>query len=137
MKGSQKVPVKGGASLARMDADRALPPAHLRKGFPFPVTLLIVCRRIVITSPSISLVGKDRARILSALGDTVRERRLELGLSQEAVAERAGLHRTYIGSVERGERNVSLANIFRLATALDLAAWDLLRRSELRRSRRS
>lgn len=129
--------MKGGASFARTEADLAFPPAHLRKGLAFPPVLLMVCRLIVITSLSIAIVGKDRARILTALGDTVRERRLELGLSQEALAERAGLHRTYIGSVERGERNVSLANIFQLATALDLAAWELLRRSEQRRPKRS
>jgi transcriptional regulator with XRE-family HTH domain len=57
----------------------------------------------------------------------VRARRIHLGLSQEKLAERAGLHRTYIGSLERGERNVSLVNIVRVASALNCDPADLVR----------
>ena len=57
----------------------------------------------------------------------VREQRKALRLSQEALADLCGLHRTYIGSIERAERNVSLDNIEKIATALDLQGWDLLR----------
>ena len=53
-------------------------------------------------------------------GQRDRARRYELGLSQEALAEAAGMHRTYVGSRERGERNVALLNIVRLAEALEL-----------------
>ena len=60
-------------------------------------------------------------------GQRVRERRLELGMSQETLAETSGLHRTYVGSLERGERNVALLNIVRLARALDLDPGELLR----------
>jgi transcriptional regulator with XRE-family HTH domain len=56
----------------------------------------------------------------------LKSRRTELGLSQEVLADEAGLHRTYIGSVERGERNVSIDNMERLAKALDLDIADLL-----------
>lgn len=52
------------------------------------------------------------------LGETIRRLREAEGISQEDLADRCGLHRTYVGSVERGERNVSLANIVRLAKAL-------------------
>lgn len=53
------------------------------------------------------------------LGGNIRSFREAIGISQEELAERCGLHRTYVGSVERGERNVSLENILRLARALN------------------
>jgi transcriptional regulator with XRE-family HTH domain len=52
-----------------------------------------------------------------------------LGLSQEKLADLAGLHRTYVGSVERAERNISIDNVERLAQALNLDIIDLLRPS--------
>lgn len=59
-------------------------------------------------------------------GRALRAARLERGLSREGLAELAGLHRTYVGDVERGERNVSLVNIERLARALGVRPSDLL-----------
>ncbi len=64
--------------------------------------------------------------LLQNFGMRVRHRRRELGISQEELAHRAGLHRSYIGDIERGGRNVSLTNIVRLATALDTTAAVLL-----------
>lgn len=66
--------------------------------------------------------------ITREFGDRMRARREEMGLSQEDLAGRCGLHRTYVGSVERGERNVSLINIVRIADALDVDAGWLVRR---------
>ncbi|TDE13567.1 helix-turn-helix domain-containing protein [Jiangella asiatica] len=68
----------------------------------------------------------DERVALSAFGRRVRELRKELGLSQEELADRADLHRTYVGSIERGERNVALINIHRLAKALGVPPGDLL-----------
>lgn len=62
-----------------------------------------------------------------AFGKRVREKREALGMSQEALAASAGLHRTYVGTVERGERNPALVNILRLAAALEVDPADLVR----------
>lgn len=60
-------------------------------------------------------------------GGRVRARRHELGLSQEALAVRCGLHWTFVGQVERGRRNVSLHNILKLASGLDADPGTLVR----------
>lgn len=60
-------------------------------------------------------------------GARVRERRLQLGLSQESLADRCGLHWTYVGQVERGQRNISLHNIVRLAAALGTDPGELVK----------
>ena len=59
--------------------------------------------------------------IKQRFGLAIRRRRRELDLSQEALAEAASLHRTYISSIERGERNTSLENIEKLAKALSIS----------------
>jgi len=66
------------------------------------------------------------ADLLRAFGAAVRRLRAGRGLSQEQFAELAGLHRTYLGGIERGERNVSLVNINRLARALGLTLGELM-----------
>ena len=58
-------------------------------------------------------------------GTTIKSKRSELGMSQEELADRAGLHRTYVSDVERGMRNVSLISIEKLAHALGLSVWRL------------
>lgn len=58
---------------------------------------------------------------LQRFGSRVRAERERLGVSQEELADRAGVHRTYLGSVERGERNVGLLNVLRIARALGVA----------------
>lgn len=61
------------------------------------------------------------------LGLRIRERRVEFNWSQEDLAEQANLHRTYIGAVERGEKNISLINILKIARALKLDPSELLK----------
>lgn len=63
---------------------------------------------------------------LIQLGQNIRKLREAKGLSQERLAEVADLHRTYVGAIERGERNVSLRNIVCLAKALDVTPSRLL-----------
>src|SRR5688572_18818190 len=64
--------------------------------------------------------------LLTALSYTVRERREVLRLSQEEVAQRAKLHRTYISDIERGARNLSLKSLVDLARALELSTSELI-----------
>jgi len=63
--------------------------------------------------------------VKSRFGSRLRQLRDERGYSQEELAERAGLHRNYIGGVERGERNVALENIVKLAKALSVKPSEL------------
>lgn len=63
---------------------------------------------------------------LVKFGERVRQERLKQNLSQEALAAKAGLHRTYIGMVERAEKNITLGNIEKVAGALKISINDLL-----------
>jgi len=58
--------------------------------------------------------------VLLNFGNKVREERLKRNLSQEELAERAGVHRTYIGMIERAEKNITLSNIEKIALALEI-----------------
>lgn len=69
---------------------------------------------------------RKKTAVRIAFGTEVRKRRHKLLLSQEALSERAGLHPTYLGSVERGERNISLENIIALAKALLCSPRELM-----------
>ena len=68
-------------------------------------------------------MGEVRIRF----GKVLRERRRKLGVSQEAFADLCGLDRTYVGGIERGERNVALINIEKLARALKISLSELFR----------
>ena len=65
-----------------------------------------------------------KREILTKFGQKVRDERKRLGLSQEKLAGRAGVHRTYIGMVERAEKNITLENIEKIAKALKISIAD-------------
>lgn len=67
----------------------------------------------------------DKEPILLAFGHRVQELRKERNLSQEQLADLAGAHRTYIGMIERAEKNITLCNIERIAKALNMNIKDL------------
>lgn len=70
--------------------------------------------------------GNETESLRNVLARNVRQLRHERGLSQEELADRAGLHRTYVGSIERGERNLTVDNIQKIARGLDVDAAQLL-----------
>jgi transcriptional regulator with XRE-family HTH domain len=78
----------------------------------------------------------QRSQAHAALGRAIRRVRLEQNVSQEELGYRAGLHRTYVGGIERGEKNPSYENLRKLARALRMGASDLLREAEAEEERR-
>lgn len=71
-------------------------------------------------------MNRDERRFLERVGDRVRDLRTAAGLTQAQLGERSGLHRTFIGSVERGERNVALLSLKKIAVALRVTPAALL-----------
>ncbi len=65
--------------------------------------------------------------ILIKFGQKIRQERLKQNLSQEELAEKANVHRTYIGMIERAEKNITLINIEKIANALGVSISDLFR----------
>ncbi len=68
---------------------------------------------------------RTKLEILVSFGEVVRDIRKSKNLSQEQLAEKAGLHRTYIGMIERGEKNLTLSNISKIAQALETPMSEL------------
>ncbi len=68
----------------------------------------------------------DEKEFLKRIGLTIRQQRIDAGLSQEKLSFECNLDRTYIGSVERGERNISLLNLRKIANTLNLSISELL-----------
>lgn len=66
-----------------------------------------------------------KKELLVKFGNKVRKERESLGLSQEELANKAGVHRTYIGMIERAEKNITLTNISKIASALNIKMKDL------------
>lgn len=92
----------------------------------------------LVTKKRASVVGVEKLKtkrikgnsLLEAVCKSVHERRDQLRISQEELASRAGLHRTYISDIERGARNPSLKTLCRLAEALELTTSDLIKLGE-------
>ncbi len=89
--------------------------------------LLIVCCPFCILWVALqqTIMSMDKDNVLIKFGNKVRQYRLEQGISQEELAFRANLHRTYIGMIERAERNITLVNIEKIANALNININDL------------
>lgn len=81
-----------------------------------------------MAKPSPSYAG---AKELVALGKAIRELRLELEYSQEAFADEVGIDRSYIGGIERGEHNLALINLVKIAKTLKITASQLLSKAKL------
>lgn len=75
-------------------------------------------------------MNRDDKQFLQRLGDRIRERRTAANLTQAALAEKCGLHRTFIGSVERGERNVAVLSLRKIAKALRVTPAEILTEPE-------
>ena len=75
----------------------------------------------------------DRDSFLQNLGHEIRRRREVLGLSQEAFAILVGLHRTYVGALECGERNVTIGSLLPIASGLNLTIAELMAKAEGKR----
>ena len=73
---------------------------------------------------------ESKHEILNLLGENVRKYRRLLNISQEELAHRADLHRTYIGMIVRAEKNITLVNIEKIANALEVNIEDLLKHSD-------
>lgn len=73
-------------------------------------------------------IQSDQCQLVAIFAANVKRRRLELSLSQEELAERAGVHRTYVGMLERREKNATLYSIERLAGALGVEPYVLLQK---------
>lgn len=71
--------------------------------------------------------ARGQAQVATEFGRRVRAARSARGLSQEALAAAAGVHRTYVGHIERGETSPTLANLVRIAVALGVDPGDLVR----------
>lgn len=89
--------------------------------------LLIGCRWFSLILLLIVVLPKTKATLNKVFGDRVRELRTEKGWSQDELAHRADLHRTYVGGVERAERNVTLQTVEKLAKALGVEPWELMK----------
>lgn len=87
--------------------------------------LTLVCCQKLVYKVNLGVMDNEIS-ILERFGKRIREIRLSKNFSQEELADRAGLHRTYIGMIERAEKNITLRNIEKIANALNIEIKELL-----------
>ncbi len=95
--------------------------------------LIIVCgtiRTLQLALCRLQLAMISKHDILNIFGENVRKHRRILDISQEELAHRADLHRTYIGMIERAEKNITLVNMEKIANALQVKIEDLLKNQQ-------
>ena len=93
------------------------------------MTSSLACRNRSLHAMTINRLGKAKAKLgllRQVLANNVRQLRKDLGVSQEELAHKAKLHRTYVGMIERCERNLSVDNIEKIAKALEVEPHQLL-----------
>lgn len=90
---------------------------------------LVGCRHLIFSLVLHTEISNMRTKsnISVKFGEKVREIRVSKGLSQEHLAHVAGVHRTYIGMIERAEKNVTLISVEKIAKALEVSIVDLLK----------
>lgn len=69
--------------------------------------------------------------ISKKIGKTIYEIRKENGISQEAFANKIGVHRTYIGMIERGEKNITLVTLTKIAKGFNMHSWEILKKANI------
>lgn len=92
------------------------------------LTIVCCCRsfaNLLLSIPKLAM--KPTIDILISFGNKVKTFRKEKGISQEELAFRSDLHRTYIGMIERAEKNITLKNIEKIANGLDISVLDLFK----------
>lgn len=91
--------------------------------------LIIVCCVLDVLKVILHtlIIMNKNTEILKKFGENIRKKRVEQGISQEELAFRASLHRTYIGMIERAEKNITLINIEKIANALQVEICELLK----------
>ena len=94
------------------------------------------CRGLLRTFFQVGEVARvsgknDLQDVLASVGESIRTARISAGLSQEALADASELDRSHLGRIERGERNLSILNLKRIANALGISAAELLKHARV------
>lgn len=100
---------------------------HLQQGFP---SCILIGHGIFVGIANVKNISSTAHILVAALSLAIQQRRARLGLSQDEVAKRSGLHRTYISELERQSRNFSVRSLLLLCDALQVRPSELFRQAE-------